>query len=313
MAKPNMDKEIISIAVISYNSSNTILETLDSILLQDYGCAYIELLIGDDGSTDDTQNLINSWVKENQEIFHNVILNLNSKNQGVAFNFNSICSLATSEWLKFIAADDILNINCITEFYQFIVENKSDIKCVFSKVEKFKQTTMLGIYPKSIHCFNLSAEKQFQSLLVDNFIPAPGCFIKVSILREMGFAELGMVMEDYPLWLKITSNGIKLHLLNKVLVRYRISESISKSDKRIINIRLNDDVYKCKKKYLLKLNVNIFHKLLYIIDIMLFRMADIVKIKILKNKKSKLSRYIEPLVRLFSPLYLIRRIKNSIN
>lgn len=53
-----MNKEIISIAILSYNSESTILETLNSILEQNYGCQYIELIFGDDGSKDDTQKLI---------------------------------------------------------------------------------------------------------------------------------------------------------------------------------------------------------------------------------------------------------------
>lgn len=303
-----MNKEIITVAVISYNSSTTILETLGSVLQQDYDCEYIELIIGDDGSTDDTQNIINNWVQKNKLRFHKIVLNLNTKNQGLVFNFNSTCRLATSAWLKPIAADDILNKNCITEFHKFVSNNASDVKCVFSKIEKFNETTTLDIIPKCNDFFNLSASKQFENLLVDNFVPAPSCFIKVSLLREMGFAEPNLAMEDYPLWLKITSKGIKLYLLNKELVRYRISESVSNSNKRIVNIKLNNDVYKCKKRYLSELNIGFFYKLLFLLEIKLFRLSDLVKIRILKNKKNTISQCVGPSFRLFSPLYLIRKI-----
>jgi len=53
-----MLKEKVSVAVITYNSAETVLETLDSIATQTYGTENIELIISDDASTDKTVHVI---------------------------------------------------------------------------------------------------------------------------------------------------------------------------------------------------------------------------------------------------------------
>ncbi|MTC74732.1 glycosyltransferase [Providencia sp. wls1919] len=304
-----MNKEIISVVVLSYNSERTIYETLNSILEQDYGSNYIELIIGDDASTDKTRSMIQDWANLYEIEFHRVILNLNVNNLGVANNFNSICKLATSTWIKPIAADDILTNNCITEFNSFV--SNEEFSCVFCKVEKFNQKGYLGTTPSNSYFFTIPAEKQFENLLIDNFLTAPGCFLKKQLLEHIGYAEETLAMEDYYLWLKITQLGIQIPLLDKVLVKYRISNSLSNSDQRIINIKLNKDVYYCKIKFKKKLKSNIFIKMLISIDIKLFFITDLLKIYVFKNKKSRLSKFISPLPRMLSPYYLLRKTKTK--
>lgn len=303
-----MNKEIISIVVLSYNSNKTIIETLDSILIQDYGSQFIELIIGDDASTDNTQNLIKTWIKRNTSRFFQIKLNLNTKNKGIVSNFNSTSNMVSSTWLKIIAADDLLTHDCLSEFYDFVSKN-NNVSCVFCKVEKFTETTSLGIIPKNNYYFKLDANKQFQSLLVDNFIPAPGSFIKTSLLRKVGFAEIEMIMEDYPLWLKITNMNIQLPLLDKTLVKYRIGNSISNSNSKLVNIKLNRDVYLCKKKYISNIHKKPILKSLLYFDILMFRFCDLFKIHILRNKRNRFSLLISPNLRFLSPLYIHRKIK----
>ncbi|MGP7823235.1 MULTISPECIES: glycosyltransferase family 2 protein [Proteus] len=306
-----MKKDIVSVAVISYNSEATILETLNSILHQDYDSQYIELILGDDGSKDNTQNIINDWVIINENKFYKVILNINNINRGIVANFNSTCQLATSDWIKPIAADDILMKNCISELYNFVTSDKS-IKCSFCKVEKFNTHKSLGVIPKDSYYFTLSAEKQFKTLLIDNFLPAPGCFIMLSLLKDIGFAQEGENMEDYPMWLKITKKDIQLHLLDKVLVKYRIGNSLSKSDKKLINPALNRNVYKIKKNYLDKSNMSFFLRKLYGFDLFITKLKDNVTLKLFRNKKNKISTIFTYPLRFISPVCLMSKIKNKL-
>lgn len=59
------------------------------------------------------------------------------------------------------------------------------------------------------------------------------------------------------------------------------------------------------------MNNNNFYKLLLVIDIKLFRLVDIIKIKVFKNKKNRYTTLISPVIRLLSPLYIIRKIKQK--
>lgn len=310
-----MKKEIISVGVLSYNSENTILETLNSILEQDYHSNNIELIIGDDASKDNTQDIINNWVNENKNNFHKIKLNLNSINQGVVSNFYSICKSATSDWIKPVAADDLLMKNCISEFKYFVDKNPT-LSCIFCKVEKFNKLGNLGVFPKDTYFFNSPPPTQFKELLIDNFIYAPSSFIKTKLINTVNDIDYNLSLEDYPLWLNITSSGIELSLLHKTLVKYRIGDSLSQSSHRLINTKLNYDVYQCKKNYLSKLETSFVIKKLMYLDILLFRITDLVKVKIFRNKKNKISMLLSPALRFLSPLYLIRKyktLKNNLN
>ena len=64
-----MTTPIISILVISYNSSKFIIDTLESVKKQSY--SKIELIVSDDFSTDNTIKLVTKWIEKNKHIFIN--------------------------------------------------------------------------------------------------------------------------------------------------------------------------------------------------------------------------------------------------
>ena len=55
----NKHMNLVSVVVVVYNSSETVVETLDTILKQTY--RNIELIVADDCSTDDTVKIVKSW------------------------------------------------------------------------------------------------------------------------------------------------------------------------------------------------------------------------------------------------------------
>ena len=66
-------KDLISVCVITYNSSGTVIETLDSILTQTYGAENIQLIISDDSSLDTTTLVVESWLKTHSNKFYDSI------------------------------------------------------------------------------------------------------------------------------------------------------------------------------------------------------------------------------------------------
>ena len=83
-----MSKEqpLVSVPVVTYNSANTILETLESIKAQTY--PNIELIISDDCSTDNTIELCLEWLELYKERFTRTEVLTVEKNTGVSANVN---------------------------------------------------------------------------------------------------------------------------------------------------------------------------------------------------------------------------------
>ncbi|MBG3117472.1 hypothetical protein BBX45_03645 [Proteus mirabilis] len=303
-------KNIFSICVVSYNSEDTIIDTLQSILHQNYSSKYIELIISDDASSDNTKELIKTWEKQHRKYFYKIKLNIEKKNNGLVNNINKACKLATSEWIKPIAADDILMEDCISKFNEFICINKNAC-CIFCKVQTFNHNSLLHVKPQNNYLYNLSYQKQFYELLIDNFIFAPSLLIKKETLEKFNFFDSAYKnMEDYPLWLKLTINHIKLSFLDETLIMYRVHDNSLSKKNFLLNEQTNKDVIKCKKFYLNKIQKNTIMYFLLSIDIYLFNLSSQLKIKLLKNKKNKITLFIGVLPRFFSPLFLIRKLKS---
>lgn len=249
--------DLVTVAVITYHSSDTVLETLDSIVTQSYGSQNIELIISDDGSRDNTVQVIEQWLAQNQNYFYDVKFFANKINGGIPKNCNVAWRAATSEWIKTIAGDDILFPNCIEDNVKFVQENTDEkIAVVFSKMQHFKvgekgDKILSGISPdKELEeFFSWQPERQFNYLQHQGFGGAPSAFIKRSHLEKIGFAdERFLLMEDFPLWFKLTKSGCHLTFMDKMTVYYRVGDSVSNSKSRLINEKYIHQIIDVERK-----------------------------------------------------------------
>jgi len=244
--------KLVTIAISTYNSGKYILETLDSLLLQSY--KNIELIIGDDASTDDSLAKVRNWVAkdENRNHFTNVKILEVEKNTGPSANGNRKLKAATGEWIKFLGADDTLMPSCIDDNMQF-TENNPEVKVLFSKLNIYKNTfqeknliitTPEKITQESIFWPTRTAESQYRMLLVSDRIHfSPSVFLhRETLLSVGGFDERFRLLEDYPLWLNLTGSGYKLYFMDKITVNYR--RHIKAINNTGINYLINPNYFK---------------------------------------------------------------------
>lgn len=250
----------VTVGVISYNSSSTILETLNSIINQSY--KDIKIIISDDASTDNTPTVIQQWVKENQE--HNVQVITHDKNLGVSGNLNGIINIASTKWIKIIAADDILEENCIDTFVKYARKNNASI--ITSACRTFGDSNKILPKPSKEKFFHLTAQEQFYKLGIANFVISPTLFFDVEFLKKIGgYDENFKIIEDLPLLLKCTSMGERIHFIKEVTVKYRIHNKSSSLSKDRYNSYINDldniwRIYFSKFSWLYKLHYFILKK-----------------------------------------------------
>ena len=80
---------LVSIAILSYNTGNYVIESLNNVVEQNY--PNIEIFIIDDCSTDNISvNLIKNWIKENTHLNLTIHANYRSQNKGAHFGLNEI-------------------------------------------------------------------------------------------------------------------------------------------------------------------------------------------------------------------------------
>ena len=231
---------LVSITVITYNSSKYVLDTLESAKQQTY--QNIELIISDDCSTDNTVDICKDWLEKNKGRFIRSEIITIDHNTGIPANCNRAIKVCKGEWIKGIAGDDILLPNCVEDCVTYILD-KPYIKFLFSKVNVITKNKKLGeeFLSKAMTygIFNLSSNEQYKHLLhFGNCIFAPTLFVNSNAIRLFsGYDERIPLLEDYPMWLKVTKGNVKLYLLDKITVMYRINEqstSLSENNKKFI-------------------------------------------------------------------------------
>lgn len=110
----------VSIIVPAYNAEKTIERCIKSILSQTY--SNIELIVVDDGSTDNTREIVNNI--KNDKIYY-----IRQVNQGVSVARNSGIEKSTGDFLLFVDADDIIDLNLIEDLVKCAEEFSRDIVC----------------------------------------------------------------------------------------------------------------------------------------------------------------------------------------
>ncbi|TDJ07312.1 MAG: glycosyltransferase [Deltaproteobacteria bacterium] len=185
---------MISIIIPTYNRCAYLFRAIESVLSQTY--QDFELLIIDDGSTDDTEKHVRDLIKENKKIKY-----IKTPNRGVSAARNLGLSIATGELISFLDSDDEWLPDKLKVQVDFL-QNNQDLSLVHGDeiwIRKGKRVNQKKIHKKSggnifSQCLDLCA------------ISPSTVLIRKELFQEVGhFREDFPVCEDYDLWLRITS------------------------------------------------------------------------------------------------------------
>lgn len=246
---------LVSVCVITYNSSKSVLETLDSIYHQTY--SNIELIVTDDGSKDSTISVVREWIDKFKERFFYAELLTVEKNTGTAANCNRGLAACRGEWIKYIAGDDVLLPDAIREYVNFI-NNRQKIEWCLAKAIFYRDfiseecvitPPRKNIYEDFKNLNSWDANKQFEEMYLYNNLSCPTHFYKRSLLESVGrFNEKWGVLEDYPMSLTLLRSGAKCFFLDEYVMGYRYGESnVSANKSRILNKKMKLLEFKIKK------------------------------------------------------------------
>lgn len=217
---------LVSVIVVTFNSSQTVIETLESIKSQTY--QNIELIVSDDCSLDNTIDLVNNWLDDNKQRFVNVQLVTTDKNTGVAGNINRGVLKSHGEWLKSIAGDDLLIPSAIETYMSFVMDHFENVRICVCDVECF--STDGEVKPSTRDAYKSFFEKECESyemqkkrVMTELVFVGPTYFYSRELFNEVGgYPEKYGCAEEWPFVYKIIRSGNRIFAINKKLVRYRI-------------------------------------------------------------------------------------------
>lgn len=217
---------LVSVVVITYNSADYVIETLESIKGQTY--PKIELIVSDDASVDETITVVRKWIDVNKGRFVKYKVVESETNKGINFNCNRGIMEAAGDYIKPIAGDDLLSSDCIEKLLDYSLKN--NLNFAYAKVIPFTNPSNPAYEAKLMEnerlmyeIFALDVKQQYRKLLTGFNMYTIGLFLKKDFFHSIGgFDEKYKMMEDYPFAVKVTSMGYRLNLLNNYVVKYRV-------------------------------------------------------------------------------------------
>lgn len=187
---------MISIIVPVYNSSSSIIKCLSSIVNQDSFNRNKEIVIINDGSTDNSEQLILDFIEKHKEQDFKYIF---KSNGGVSSARNLGIHTAKYEWVAFLDSDDTWLPNKLAE--QFNIINNSSFNIDFLGCARNGE--VLSILGKTI---NKLHKARAIELLVKMFPQTSTAIVKKSVLLQVGCYDETMThSEDGDLWIRICS------------------------------------------------------------------------------------------------------------
>ena len=227
---------LITIVVVTYNSSRFVNETLASILAQTY-TGPVEVLISDDHSTDDTPQLCRSWVETHRHRFSRAEFIYPPTHSGICGNYNFALQHARGEWIKYIAGDDILTPCCIECFANHAADSDdrlliSGVICIDEDGSIIGPRYMMQDYLDTADPYEQAVNLAYHC--GGGIVEGPAFFIHTQTLRDLGGMDMRYPMlEDFPFAFRYALSGRHIGVVKEPLVKYRIHpQSVSQSSSR---------------------------------------------------------------------------------
>lgn len=198
----------------SFNHGAYIQTCIESVICQDY--RNIELIIIDDGSTDDSIDRIREKITACMNRFTRFEFR-SRNNKGVAETINEAIDWATGSYFAAIASDDLLHPNKTSILLRNIDNEQSDVVGIFSSCELINQNGAV-VGNRSFATNYLT----FNEIITCKYsIPASSQLLRLEKVREVGGYPAQLGIEDWYMWLALTNKGYKLKIISDFLVQYR--------------------------------------------------------------------------------------------
>jgi len=221
----------VSVVIPAFNKANLTIKTIESVLGQTYG--NIEIIVVDDGSTDDTKNKL--------QLFGDSITYIYKQNGGACSARNVGIKQATGEYIALIDCDDIYYPEKIAKSVECL-EKKSDYGFVYTGAYFINgdgdviSAHRISDYPAS----GWIASR----LIVKNFICNSTAVIRKECFEKVGyFDEKIFIPADWDMLLRL-SEKYKAAYIDDKLTGYRLTDSYTASN---MEMGLNEIIYVLNK------------------------------------------------------------------
>lgn len=222
------DSPRFSITIPAYNAAATLGETIDSVLSQSF--KDWEIVIVDDGSTDDTRALAERCASRDSRI--RVV---HQENRGSGGAYNTAVRNARSDLLVMLSADDLLLPEHLSQFDRFVREHSDAAIFTATGYYEYEDGTR---EPSVLHeAWADSSTCSIHDLLNACFFGTGAVYRREAFDAIGGFRE-DIYAEDYGFWLGVMVRGFRHRFLNQRLAVHR--RNVTQKSADVVRVRQAD-------------------------------------------------------------------------
>lgn len=205
---------MVSVIIPTYNRAKTIKKSIDSVLFQTYDDW--ELIIVDDGSTDETKELISSY-KDSRIKYYSY-----ESNKGVVYARNYGMKMANGNYIAFQDSDDIWHNDKLEKQIKAMEDNYSAGFC-YCRMQYLLDSHSSIAIPQYDIDINIMSGDIFSKLLYENLVACPCLIMKRECYDKIGgYDNQFTALEDYDYVLRL-AREYKALFVDDVLVDANMS------------------------------------------------------------------------------------------
>ncbi len=215
---------LVSVLVPSYNHEFYIEECLNSIINDDYPNK--EIIIFDDGSSDNSVSIVKAWINENETNFSGRILLRTCQNKGLTKTLNEMIKEASGEFITLVASDDYLLSGGINKRVDYLLKHKDQLAVFADCMVVDKQGNVLS--KSGISEFHKGRKKYLNDKYLLKYelifrwcVPGPVFLARKKVYEEVGFYDEKLIVEDWDFYLRMSKSNV-LGFLDATVACYRI-------------------------------------------------------------------------------------------
>lgn len=194
----------VSVCIPAYNEEKNIAETINSLLRIDYPKDKMEIIVVDDGSTDDTPKIIRGIMKTDKSAR---IRLLRQENQGKAAAMNYGLSLAKGEFFASLDADSIVSKDALRKILPYFDE---DIVAVLPLITVQKRKTIMQKLQYCEYLINFFYKRLMGNLNCIHVTPGPFSVYKAAVLKKVGSFDEDNLVEDLEMALRLQKRNYRI-------------------------------------------------------------------------------------------------------
>jgi glycosyltransferase involved in cell wall biosynthesis len=238
-------KPTVSVIVAAYNASRTIGETIESVLAQTF--SDLELIIVDDGSTDETKNIVSEYQRKDERIIY-----VWQKNARTSAARNKGLEISKGKYISIIDADDLWEENKLSK--QISTIDSAEDMIVLTGIRRFQVIDGERVWNEVTMppCTDNGRYGVSGILLLNSFqmVFMNTALMGKELLERLGGWNVNLwTAEDWELWLRATRRS-QFKIIEEPLVYYRKhSESISRSQDTLLVLDAHENLIREQVKY----------------------------------------------------------------